>query len=303
MSSVTTDMEIKSYIAAVEQHLGDIGPEERRDLLDDLEQHLLEVTAESDGSLVDRVGPPDAYAAELRVSAGLQLRDVTLRARLIDRVRRSLVGRAFDSSVVRDVREFLPQLRPGWWVLRGYLAVLAMDAVFFRYDGGAVPSFDGNEFYGLVVIAGFIVASVWLGRRSEQASARKFAILANIAIVAATVVAVGGADVPSYELGLEYAQTVMPELHHEDGTPISNICAYDSKLRPQGRVLLYDQNGRPIDNLAAPEWGGETIPGAELERSLGNAYPRPQRIVDPETGETTNFECPTFDDKAPPKRR
>ena len=46
----------------------------------------------------------------------------------------------------------------------------------------------------------------------------------------------------------------------------------------------------------APENADGAIPGSELERSLGNAYPRRQKVIDPSTGEFVDFECPAFED-------
>jgi hypothetical protein len=39
------------------------------------------------------------------------------------------------------------------------------------------------------------------------------------------------------------------------------------------------------------------IPGAEIERSLANAYPRTQQVIDPRTGELVDFECPMFESR------
>src|SRR5688500_59282 len=63
--------EITRYVAAVRAALADLPPHERDELLEDLPEHLAEVVAEDDGSLRDRLGPPESYAAELRASAGL----------------------------------------------------------------------------------------------------------------------------------------------------------------------------------------------------------------------------------------
>ena len=71
MSTPETNVDVHAYMAAVRIELEDLEPAERDDLLDDLEQHLHEVAAEEEGTLTDRLGPPAAYAAELRLSAGL----------------------------------------------------------------------------------------------------------------------------------------------------------------------------------------------------------------------------------------
>src|SRR5687767_7085569 len=71
MTSTTVDLQVKTYIAAVAARLADLPQEERDDLMADLEQHLHEVAAEGDGTLTERLGTPESYAAELRTSAGL----------------------------------------------------------------------------------------------------------------------------------------------------------------------------------------------------------------------------------------
>ena len=60
--------DVGSYAAAVRAALGELSAEESADLLEDLESHLAEVAAESDAPLRERLGPPEAYAAELRAA-------------------------------------------------------------------------------------------------------------------------------------------------------------------------------------------------------------------------------------------
>lgn len=305
----TIDNEIRSYIEAVEQHLDDLPEGERRELLEDLSDHLREVAAEGEGTLEDRIGPPEKYAAELRVSAGLSDRDASRWSSV-----RGLVGRVSavrEIGVVKGIADFLPQLRPAWWVLRGYLAILAIDAFLFVPNGTSalivpIPYFNGSQGLGLIAIGLAIWASVALGRRSQ--GDRRAGYMNSAATVAVLLLVMTTSPFePDYNyVGVEYAETTYMEwLHHKDGAAISNICAYDSKLRPLDRVLLYDQDGRPIDNHAPPEWADETIPGAELERGLGNAYPRPQPLVNPKTGGPKAFECPTLETKKaePPAKK
>jgi uncharacterized membrane protein len=61
---------VARYAAAVRAAVADLGDEERAQLLDDLEAHLQEVAAESGAPLTERLGPPEAYAAELRAAYG-----------------------------------------------------------------------------------------------------------------------------------------------------------------------------------------------------------------------------------------
>jgi uncharacterized membrane protein len=301
MSSVTVDMEVRTYFAALEKLLDDLPEDDQSELLEDLEQHLSEVAAEADGSLEERLGPPEAYAAELRASAGLPARDMRARRRLAERIRHSSIGKAWELPVVQSVRRFLPELRPGWWVLRGYLGVLALDFVLYHHGYSSVfpiPYFGGSQVIGLLAIIAAVFASIQLGRRSREPRLRIVSIAANIAgaitFLAVMTAYIGpsyGEDPAAFEIGFSGF------LQHSDGTPISNICAYDSKLRPLDRVLLFDQHGRPIDNVAEPEvWAEYGNPLAKkLDRmAFPNTYPREQIVQNPQTGETRVFECPSL---------
>jgi len=57
--------DVRDYAAQVSAALARLDPEARARLLDDLEEHLDEVAAESDVPLEERLGPPESYAAEL----------------------------------------------------------------------------------------------------------------------------------------------------------------------------------------------------------------------------------------------
>jgi len=286
MSSTTSDMDIRSYIVALEAQLDDLPEVDRRELLEDLEQHITEVAAEGEGTLSERLGTPASYAAELRASAGLPPRAQHALA-LVDRVRQ-IPAALRRRTQIRGFRDLLRRLRPAWWALCGVLA--AYGVVALLNDPGYGPEFMGP--IGIAWLAMWIAAFVAFGTIAKPSR-----VSAAVVIAFTLFIFVAGQQRASVPLTAEYSQEEsIPWLHHEDETPISNICAYDSKLRPQGKVLLYDQNGRPIDNLAAPENAEGAIPGAELERSLGNAYPRRQKVIDPSTGEFVNFECPAFED-------
>jgi uncharacterized membrane protein len=75
MSAVTTT----SYAEAVGRWLDDLPAATSAELLEGLGEHLAEVGADDFASLVDLLGPPDSYAAELRASAGLPPRAVFAR--------------------------------------------------------------------------------------------------------------------------------------------------------------------------------------------------------------------------------
>ena len=67
---------VATYVAAVRDELGDLPPDELAEIAEDVRDHLDHVAAEygddvTVGVLIDRLGAPAAYAAELRAAAGL----------------------------------------------------------------------------------------------------------------------------------------------------------------------------------------------------------------------------------------
>lgn len=67
---------VATYVAAVRDELGDLPPDELAEITEDVRDHLDHVAAEygddvTVGVLIDRLGAPAAYAAELRAAAGL----------------------------------------------------------------------------------------------------------------------------------------------------------------------------------------------------------------------------------------
>lgn len=62
------------YLERVRAALADLPADEVADIIEDVEPHLAEIDAEGD-SLVERLGEPEVYAAELRAAADLPPRD------------------------------------------------------------------------------------------------------------------------------------------------------------------------------------------------------------------------------------
>lgn len=62
MTTVTGEAatEAERYLKEVARHLGGLGTEEQADLLEDLNQHLLEIAAEAGPPLRERLGSPEA---------------------------------------------------------------------------------------------------------------------------------------------------------------------------------------------------------------------------------------------------
>jgi len=284
----TASVDAERYLKDVAPHLAALPAEERADLLEDLAQHLREIAAEEGPPLVERLGPPEAYAAELLSSAGVatgQRPSVPLLNRLttiVESGRRSWVG--------QELVRLSPVLRPAWWVVRAYLAVsLLAAAQGVGADAFPLPKLFGNGFIGLVAILLAIPLSVRLGQRSPGGSGRLLLIGANL------VLAFYGLSLLDDAGAVHYIDASGPVSYDErgclaaaSGQPITNLYAYDSDGRLLDPVLLFDQDGQPVDNLC-PEVDvrGRRLVTEYRQDVNGapviNAFPRRQTVA-PQSG-------------------
>jgi HAAS domain-containing protein len=297
MSTTMIGAEVRRYLDAVRAHLDDLRESERDELLQDLEEHLLEVEAEDEGTLEARLGPPDVYAQELRASVGFPTReDRTSQGalqRAVTRLVRTSVWRSIsnlaETSAGRASLEFTRELRPGWWVLRGYLVILAGFLIAGDYPGPGtaqirdylpLPLHDGALIAGLLATVPCVVLSVWLGRRAERSKrARRVSIVLSLVVGVALIGAITGwgGDAQYYpDEGMAYSES-LPYLHHADGTTIANICPYSSEGKLLSGILLFDQFGRPITNSADNVDGRAIEPAAP---AILNVYPKTISLVD-----------------------
>ena len=120
--SMTTGLppNVAEYLGALRTELADLAPEERDDLLSEVEPSLLEAAADDDEPIAARLGPAAAFAADLRASAGLPpaphgepAAPRGLRASVLELSRHPVVAGA--ASVLRE-------LAPVWWVARAAAA-------------------------------------------------------------------------------------------------------------------------------------------------------------------------------------
>jgi len=289
-----------AYAQQVRDALGDLPPAAVHELLEDLDEHLAEVAADSGTTDLQAVlGPPAAYAAELRAAAELPGdRGAAPAARRLVHAVQGRLERVRRHEAVRAVLAFLPELRPAWWVARAWLALLAVDLLFGSGSFGfPLPTALGlGALLGLPLVAAAVVLSVQLGRRAQRrthpaprqrlATGAGNAVLALLAIVAVVAVqqrsqSPGFADGSGYGYETGYAPSIGGPLAHEDGTPITNIYPYSAGGEPLTGVLLYDQDGRALDNLSPT-----TSEGLAVERSVApgaapppaHAYPQQQVV-------------------------
>lgn len=184
----TRDDEVAHYIAAVEDALADMPANLREELLADLVGHLTEIAGEITAAvpLAVRLGPPRAYAAELRATINPTYRPAvypaptrTLRDQLTEADRR--FGRHLGYARVSD---FLFALRPAWWVLRCYaltcLSIVAVAALGPAATGGHVFVF---LLVGLIGGTSLLPFSVRLGRDRNLTAANRVADLVGLVAV------------------------------------------------------------------------------------------------------------------------
>lgn len=264
MRTMTED--VRRYLQAVEAELSDLGAEDRSELLADVEEHLTDVAAEDEGSLEERLGEPAAYANELRSSAGFPPRSVAVTASR-EPVWRSLIGRVASDKRFRSGRAFLAEIEPGWWVLRGYLAIVVV-AEMSRADF-PFPRVNGNQFLGLVGVVLAVWGSVALGRlarRSRTASAMSIVASVLIALVGLATIA----DARSQQVAYEEQAPPPGGVRHWDGSEALNLCPYTSEGEPLSDVQVFDQAGRPITEIPR-------VPDTRGDDPM-NVYPRDLRV-------------------------
>ncbi|MFG2165668.1 HAAS signaling domain-containing protein [Micromonospora chersina] len=247
-----TGQEIADYVDRVRAALADLPPAVRDELTEDLPEHLAEVAAETDGTLVDRLGEPEAYAAELRAAAGAEAgagpgrRGRRLAAA---QARAGIQLRALDTQLgpllgQSSVSEFLRPLRPAWWLLRGWLAALVISVVL-QEPSGLLPRLDGSVLAGLFLLAGTVLASVWLGRRAPglRGWPRRLLRLGTAAFLVFSFAMLVNVDQHASSDQFGSYQEVSVD-HRYDR--IEDVFVYDQEGRLVRNAQLFDQNGVPI---------------------------------------------------------
>jgi hypothetical protein len=193
-----------TYLTEVGAALGDLGPTDRGELLDEVQEHLLAIVDEAAGDTVDtdaliaRLGSPAAYAAELRSAAGLPGASEVVRVE---------AGQGWTMSpsterVLAATWSYLRSLAPAWWAVRGFLAAGLILSVSISVPGGQPFGWHPGLFldedgpsagitgagpYLVVVIVAIMLISIGIGLR-QQAS--RWVWLLNQAFSMAGVIAV-----------------------------------------------------------------------------------------------------------------
>ena len=280
MDDETLKNAVAVYAAAVRAQLSDLPQAEREALLEDLEDHLAEIAQESDSPLASRLGDPAAYAAELRAAYGGASRPATRRFARIRRLLDASTRRISGSETYRAVRQYVPELQPAWWVLRGYLAVVAL-AVLLRGDQNIRPipnPFTSGGLVEIIAMVAAVVGSVRLGRWAQQRQGRATWKLraGNVFVAVPGLIALASMSTPpSWAMD---SGPGMPDAYA--AAPTTNIYPYSSDGKPLQGVLLYDQDGRPL-TLSPSDYGIITqyVIAADGQ-PVANEYPLQQTAAD-----------------------
>ena len=285
MSDSTRPSDVATYAGAVRSALADLPSTEAEVLLEDLEDHLGEVFADGEGSLVERLGPPERYAQELRAAYGAQMTVARPKAGAKETARRA-IGWLTATAFYHELRTFLPQLRPAWWVLRAYLLVLIVTAALSPgYNLGPLPNLGTKRGLAEVLLTAVAIwLSVRLGRRSRRLAGLRglVATWANVAIAVPALVVLAGMGTFPWGVvnnALAQQQQLTTGTSFSAGQ-VTNIYPYTQDGKPLTNVLLYDQDGRPV---TLPSNGPDPItqyPMGADGQPITNAYPLKQQHPD-----------------------
>ncbi len=193
-------------------------------------------------------------------------------------------GRA--SWVGQEAVRMWPVMRPAWWVLRAYLVVSLISSR--DSYGSLIPHLGGSAVLGLLAVLAAVPLSVRLGQRRLVGVGRLAVIGANVVLFlyAMSLLDSGGPQVRYVDSGGGAPQTGPGHgcLATANGDRITNLYAYDTEGRLLDPVLLYDQNGQPIDNLC-PQFDerGRRL-STEYRQDVNgapviNAFPRRQAVI------------------------
>jgi hypothetical protein len=263
----TVPEDVRSYLDAVRKQLADLPQQEREDLLADVESSLVESANEGESPIAARLGPPEGFAEELRAAAGLVTEDGptgTPPDSPLDRLARAYRSLDADPHFAR-ARGVARDLAPIWWLTRAYILVAAIALLTnarWSTTHPALPTWSFGK-AGLLVLAVAGGLSCWLGFRGRRASTqtRGALVVVNIGLLAASIPALGhltdtspGAaellrKMQAYQVGLAASPVPVPVPAglSVDGRPIANVYPYSRDGRLLLDVLLYDENGNPIE--------------------------------------------------------
>ncbi|MGH9126378.1 MAG: HAAS signaling domain-containing protein [Acidimicrobiales bacterium] len=293
----TLTPEADAYVKEVASYLGAVPADERDEILEDLTEHLREMSAEPDSSIAERLGPARSYANELLASAGyasdvgtpkLLWRTASWAGRTAGRVRHTLLG--------QEAARLGPVVRTAWWIGRAYFAVSLLASIengHGSYPGFPFPHLAGSALIGFLAVVVAVPLSVRLGQRPRAGKRRRvLAIGVNIVLVLFAIVLLGRVSrAESASASNQYGPVSQSGPFSQNGCltdgagqDITNLYVYGPDGSLLSPVLIYDQNGEPINNLCPyTDSNGRPLSTTYSEDVNGapvyNAFPRAQSVL------------------------
>jgi hypothetical protein len=311
----------QDYIAAVEQELADLPADDRSALVEDLALHLDALAAEDDDRpIAVRLGSPAAYAADLRSAAGLPARASSPPARGAGLEARWAAVLATPAAqrvrpALRELWRLLRELRPAWWVARGYLLVAVPCLLGEDWERDfPVPAPLGSHLLGVLLVVAAVTGSVALGRRTLPTTLKAVVVAAGGVLLLVSAVVAQDEWATVVASGPGFGATPLAEVPDETYPllsrygPVTDVFPYAADGTPLDGVLLYDQDGRPL-RVGFQEWWADNCarvleqPEAADGVPVTNSYPQ-SYVVDPADSCTAELPrpdvpLPTFPAESP----
>jgi hypothetical protein len=281
MTTIALTPEGEAFLARVRDELADLPPDERDELLEDIESHLAEVAGEGEVALAARLGSAEEFAQELRNSAGLPPRAAPSSPSRLD------VARAWLDGVVRRVASLRPHLDAAlvWRLARGWLLAVAFavtiatlgNTAAWSYRHTWLPHAGLRGSGALIALAGFVALSFWLARRAAAGRGVQLDRAASALALVAIVPALWHLDNPARDVvcvGCTY-QTVAPAPPglYFNGVRVRNVFPFDRDGKPLEDVLLYLSSGQPLDINARTTDLNRRYLVSRAGRRLYNSFP------------------------------
>jgi hypothetical protein len=202
---------------------------------------------------------------------------------------RDRLARVPGTPAVREIRRLLGELRPAWWVLRGYLVVaVPCLARVDSFRDFPVPAPLGSHGLGVLMVLVAVAASVALGRRTLPRPVGVLVGVVGVALALASFVvaekAWSAVSTPVYVAGGGEQPSEAYPLYSRSG-PVTDVFPYSADGTPLEDVLLYDQDGRPLRVGFQQWWADGCVRVLEQPRAVDrvavpNSYPQAYELPD-----------------------
>ncbi|MCW2923620.1 MAG: dolichyl-phosphate-mannose--protein O-mannosyl transferase [Thermoleophilia bacterium] len=289
----TIDAAARRYLDEAAAGLDDLPLRDREELVSDIADAIAESgggTAVDYATLVARLGAPDDFARELRVSSGAAARPDVAPAGGPDAPGAVDVALRAIGSALRWAGT---ELEPLWWVVRALAVVMFLVLLFGGSRGDAAAWSVLLLLLSLAWGVAGRVARTRSGGRGDRWAAPRGAALVGLGllVVAGAVSAVGTSQSVVYEGDASdpaAAVATDANLHGPNGV-VSNVYAFDADGNRLNDVRLYDQDGAPLDVGASDDPDRRRLDdarGGQVMNAVPIRYVEPgtDHVDDPDAG-------------------